>query len=102
LLEIVRGRQTAAAVLATALEVARRIGKVPVVAGNCHGFIGNRMLAARSAEDEQLLLEGASPEAVDAAFVAFGWPMGPFEMNDMAGIDIGWKGRRAVGATAVI
>lgn len=102
LLEIVRGRQTAPEVLATALAFARRIGKVPVVAGVCHGFIGNRMLEARSSEDEQLLLEGASPRQVDDAFAAFGWPMGPFEMNDMAGIDIGWHNRRALGLRAEI
>src|SRR5690606_25041950 len=102
LLEIVRGDKTAPDVLATALAVAKRIGKVPVVVGVCHGFVGNRMLAARSAENEHLLLEGATPQEVDRAFTDFGWPMGPFQMGDLAGLDIGWRNRRALGKTAVI
>lgn len=102
LLEIVRGRQTSADALATALALARRIGKVPVVVGVCHGFVGNRMLAARSAELELLLLEGALPHEVDRAFTAFGWPMGPFAMGDLAGLDIGWRNRKALGRTAAI
>jgi 3-hydroxyacyl-CoA dehydrogenase len=102
LLEIVRGGQTAPDVLATALAVAKRIGKVPVVVGVCHGFVGNRMLSARSADAENLLLEGASPGDVDKAFTDFGWPMGPFQMYDLAGLDIGWRNRKARGQTAVI
>jgi 3-hydroxyacyl-CoA dehydrogenase len=102
LLEIVRGGQTAPDVLATALAVAKRIGKVPVVVGVCHGFVGNRMLSARSTDAEDLLLEGASPGEVDKVFTDFGWPMGPFQMYDLAGLDIGWRNRKARGQTAVI
>lgn len=102
LLEIVRGENTAPDVLATALAVAKRIGKVPVVVGVCHGFVGNRMLAARSEEAESLLLEGASPAEVDKVFTDFGWPMGPFQMGDLAGLDIGWRNRKSLGKKAII
>jgi 3-hydroxyacyl-CoA dehydrogenase len=102
LLEIVRGKETAPDVLATLLDMAKRIAKVPVVVGVCHGFVGNRMLAARSAELEELLLQGASPSEVDKVFTDFGWPMGPFAMGDLAGLDIGWRNRKALGKTAVI
>lgn len=102
LLEIVRGEGTAPDVLATALAVAKRIGKVPVVVGVCHGFVGNRMLAARSEEAESLLLEGAGPAEVDKVFTDFGWPMGPFQMGDLAGLDIGWRNRKSLGKTAII
>jgi 3-hydroxyacyl-CoA dehydrogenase len=102
LLEIVRGAQTAPDVVATALDVARRIAKVPVVVGVCHGFVGNRMLASRSAELEDLLLEGATPAQVDKVFTDFGWPMGPFAMGDLAGLDIGWRNRKSLGKTAAI
>ncbi|HYE50982.1 MAG TPA: 3-hydroxyacyl-CoA dehydrogenase NAD-binding domain-containing protein [Azospirillaceae bacterium] len=94
LLEIVRGERTAPDVLATALDVARRIGKVGVVAGNCHGFIGNRMLEGYAREAGLLLLEGALPEQVDRALTAFGMPMGIFQMGDLAGLDVGYKSRR--------
>ncbi len=102
LLEIVRGDKTAPDVLATALTVAKKIGKVPVVVGVCHGFVGNRMLSARSAENEDLLLEGATPAQIDKVFTDFGWPMGPFAMGDLAGLDIGWRNRKALGKTAPI
>ncbi|RST88195.1 3-hydroxyacyl-CoA dehydrogenase [Aquibium carbonis] len=102
LLEIVRGAKTAPDVIATALDVARRIGKVPVVVGVCHGFVGNRMLASRSAELEDLLLEGATPAQVDKVFTDFGWPMGPFAMGDLAGLDIGWRNRKSLGKTAAV
>ncbi len=102
LLEIVRGKKTAPDVLATALDVAKRIAKVPVVVGVCHGFVGNRMLAARSAELEDLLLEGATPSQVDKVFTDFGWPMGPFAMGDLAGLDIGWRNRKSLGKSAAI
>jgi 3-hydroxyacyl-CoA dehydrogenase len=102
LLEIVRGDKTAPDVLATALATAKKIGKVPVVVGVCNGFVGNRMLGARNDESENLLLEGASPEQVDKVFTDFGWPMGPFAMWDLAGLDIGWRNRKAHGKTAVI
>ncbi|MDN2579422.1 3-hydroxyacyl-CoA dehydrogenase NAD-binding domain-containing protein [Aquibium sp. ELW1220] len=102
LLEIVRGAKTAPDAIATALDVARRIAKVPVVVGVCHGFVGNRMLASRSAELEDLLLEGATPAQVDKVFTDFGWPMGPFAMGDLAGLDIGWRNRKSLGKTAAI
>jgi 3-hydroxyacyl-CoA dehydrogenase len=102
LLEIVRGENTAPDVLATALAVAKRIGKVPVVVGVCHGFVGNRMLTARAADAENILLEGASPDEIDKVLTYFGWPMGLFQMYDLAGLDIGWCNRKARGQTAVI
>jgi 3-hydroxyacyl-CoA dehydrogenase len=102
LLEIVHGEKTAPDVLATALAVAKRIGKVPVVVGVCHGFVGNRMLSARSADLESLLLEGATPQQVDKVFTDFGWPMGPFAMGDLAGLDIGMRNRKSLGKKAVI
>ncbi|MGR3572611.1 3-hydroxyacyl-CoA dehydrogenase NAD-binding domain-containing protein [Brevirhabdus sp.] len=97
LLEVVRGARTAPDVLASALALARRMGKQPVIVGAARGFVGNRMLAARNAPLARLLLEGATPAAVDAAFRDFGWPMGPFEMQDMAGLDISWRNRKATG-----
>lgn len=90
LLEIVRGAKTAHDVLATAMDVAKRIKKVAVVAGVCHGFIGNRMLMPRQVEAMKLLMEGATPEQIDRVHVEFGMPMGPFQMSDLAGVDIGW------------
>lgn len=102
LLEIVRAEKTAPDALATIAELARRIGKVPVVVGVCHGFVGNRMLSARGAESEALLLESATPQQIDRVFTDFGWPMGPFQMGDLAGLDIGWRNRKARGQTAVI
>ncbi|RWB53332.1 3-hydroxyacyl-CoA dehydrogenase NAD-binding domain-containing protein [Mesorhizobium sp.] len=102
LLEIVRAEKTAPDALATVTDLARRVGKVAVVVGVCHGFVGNRMLSARGAENEALLLEGATPSQVDKAFTDFGWPMGPFQMGDLAGLDIGWRNRKARGQTAVI
>lgn len=102
LLEIVRGDETAPEVIKTALTLARRIGKVPVVVGVCNGFVGNRMLAARREQNEDLLLSGATPEQVDRVFTDFGWPMGPFQMVDLAGLDISWKHRQSLGLTAPI
>ena len=90
LLEVVRGAKTAPDVLLTAMQLGKRIRKVPVVAGVCHGFIGNRMLMPRQVEATKLLLEGATPEQVDKVHVDFGMPMGPFQMADLAGVDIGW------------
>jgi len=90
LLEIVRGAKTAPDVLVTAMRLSKKIRKVAVVAGVCHGFIGNRMLMPRQVEATKLLLEGATPEQVDRVHVEFGMPMGPFQMADLAGVDIGW------------
>ena len=85
LLEIVRGAKTAPDVLVTAMQLAKKIKKVAVVAGVCHGFIGNRMLMPRQVEATKLLLEGATPEQIDRVHVEFGMPMGPFQMADLAG-----------------
>jgi len=102
LLEIVRGKATSHEALATAIALGRKLGKVPVVVGNCDGFVGNRMLARRSTESERLLLEGALPQQVDAAVTEFGFPMGPFAMGDLAGLDVGWRIRRARGVRAEV
>lgn len=102
LLEIVRGAQSAPDIVATAVKLGKKMGKVPVVVGVCHGFVGNRMLSARMEETENLLLEGASPVEVDKAFTDFGFLMGHFAMADLAGLDIGWRNRKAFGRTAVI
>lgn len=90
LLEVVRGEKTAGDVLATVMALAKKIRKVAVVAGVCHGFIGNRMLSPRQIEANKLLMEGATPEQIDRVHVEFGMPMGPFQMSDLAGVDIGW------------
>ena len=90
LLEVVRGAKTAGDVLATVMALAKKIRKVAVVAGVTYGFIGNRMLMPRQVEAMKLLMEGATPEQVDKVHVAFGMPMGPFQMSDLAGVDIGW------------
>jgi 3-hydroxyacyl-CoA dehydrogenase len=102
LLEIVRAERTAPDALVTALALARRIGKIGVVVGVYHGFVGNRMLAARGAENEDLLAEGAAPASIDAAFRQFGFPMGPFQMSDLAGLDIAWRNRKALGKVAPV
>jgi 3-hydroxyacyl-CoA dehydrogenase len=90
LLEVVRGEKTADDALATAMAIGKKIGKVAVVAGVCDGFIGNRMLKPRQIEANKLLLEGATPEQIDKVHTDFGMPMGPFQMSDLAGVDIGW------------
>jgi 3-hydroxyacyl-CoA dehydrogenase len=90
LLEVVRGEKTAKDVLATVMALAKKIKKVAVVAGVCHGFIGNRMLSPRQIEANKLLMEGATPQQIDKVHLDFGMPMGPFQMADLAGIDIGW------------
>jgi 3-hydroxyacyl-CoA dehydrogenase len=91
LLEVVRGRETAAEVLAGVLALAKSIGKVAVVSGVCDGFIGNRMLEGYLRESEFLLMEGATPAQIDRALEAFGMAMGPCRMMDMAGLDVGAK-----------
>ncbi|WP_439360376.1 3-hydroxyacyl-CoA dehydrogenase NAD-binding domain-containing protein [Bradyrhizobium sp. DASA03007] len=91
LLEVVRGAKTAPDVLTTAMRLARRIGKVPVVSGVCYGFIGNRMLDPYIREMEFLLLEGAEPQQIDSAIQSLGMVMGPCRMSDLSGVDIGAK-----------
>ncbi|MES3022851.1 MAG: 3-hydroxyacyl-CoA dehydrogenase NAD-binding domain-containing protein [Pseudomonadota bacterium] len=99
LLEIVRGAHTAPDVLATSLQLAKRLGKLPVVSANAFGFIGNRMYAAYRRQCEFMLEEGASPQQVDAALEAFGFAMGPFAVGDMSGLDIAWRMRQSLAAT---
>lgn len=102
LLEIVRGEKTSHETLATTIQLGKRLGKVPVVVGVCHGFVGNRMLGKRSIEAERLLLEGALPQDVDSVVTEFGFPMGPFAMGDLAGLDVGMRIRRQRGTRAEI
>jgi 3-hydroxyacyl-CoA dehydrogenase len=99
LLEIVRGTATAPEVLATGFALARRLGKVAVVAGICEGFIGNRIFSAYRHQVECLLEEGAYPEDVDQALEAYGFAMGPFAVFDLAGLDIAWTTRKRRAAT---
>jgi len=94
LLEVVRAARTDADVLTTVMQLARRLGKVAVVAGVCDGFIGNRMLEQYVRQSLFLVDEGASPQQIDAALVRFGMAMGPFTMYDMAGMDIGYAIRQ--------
>jgi 3-hydroxyacyl-CoA dehydrogenase len=94
LCEIVRGAKTVPDALATAVSIARRIEKVPVVVGVCHGFVGNRMLSQRATQTHELLLAGALPQQVDAVLTRFGMPVGPFAMSDIAGLDVGWRSRK--------
>ncbi len=94
LLEIVRGARSSPETLARALGIAKQLKKVGVVAGNCDGFIGNRMLYTYTREASFLLEEGASPEQIDRVIKAFGFPMGPFAMGDLAGLDVGWRIRK--------
>ncbi|MCA0277581.1 MAG: enoyl-CoA hydratase/isomerase family protein [Proteobacteria bacterium] len=98
LLEIVPTPETRPDVVATSFELARRLGKVPVRSGICDGFIGNRILRRYRAEAEALLRDGVAPAAVDAAMRGFGYAMGPFEMQDMAGLDISFLHREAARA----
>jgi 3-hydroxyacyl-CoA dehydrogenase len=91
LLEIVRAKHTSDTVVATAMDLAKKINKVAVLAGVCPGFIGNRILYKRGQPAGALLKAGAMPWNIDAAFNAFGFKMGPYQMSDLAGLDIGWK-----------
>ncbi|UZE50839.1 3-hydroxyacyl-CoA dehydrogenase NAD-binding domain-containing protein [Rhodopseudomonas sp. P2A-2r] len=102
LCEIVRADKTAPDALMTAVAIARKIAKVPAVVGVSDGFVGNRMLAARSKQSEKLLFEGALPQQVDAVVTKFGMPMGPFAMGDLAGLDIGWRSRQDRGIKSPI
>ncbi|RLQ22389.1 3-hydroxyacyl-CoA dehydrogenase [Seongchinamella sediminis] len=94
LLEIVRGRETAADVVLTAMKTAQRIRKVPVVVGVCYGFVGNRMLEPYGREGSRLVLEGASPAQIDRVLTDFGMAMGFCSMIDLAGIDVGYLTRQ--------
>lgn len=91
LLEVVRGDKSSDTVVATSMALAKKINKIAALVGVCHGFVGNRMLFMRGIEANKIILEGATPAQVDRVLYDFGFPMGPFAMSDLAGLDIGWK-----------
>ncbi len=91
LLEVVRGAKSSDTTVASTMAISKRINKIAVLVGVCHGFVGNRMLFMRGAEADRMILEGATPAQVDRVLYDFGFPMGPFAMMDLAGLDIGWK-----------
>ena len=99
LLEVVRGAKTAKPVIATSMQLARKIRKVAALVGVCNGFVGNRMLGQRQREAQQLILDGAMPWDVDRVLFDFGFPMGPFAMSDLAGLDLGWNRETSTGQT---
>jgi 3-hydroxyacyl-CoA dehydrogenase len=99
LVEVVRGDKSSPTTVATAMAVSKRIGKVAALVGVCNGFVGNRMLFMRGAEAERMLLEGATPAQVDRVLYDFGFPMGPFAMSDLAGLDVGWSEERSSSST---
>jgi 3-hydroxyacyl-CoA dehydrogenase len=90
LLEVVRGDKTSKTAIATAMQMGKKTGKIAALSGVCPGFIGNRILAARTRQAQAMLLEGAMPWDIDKVLYDFGLPMGPFAMSDLAGLDIGW------------
>ncbi len=94
LLEIVRGADSSPATIDATVELGKRLGKIPVVVGNCDGFVGNRMLLGYKREAEFLVLAGASPARVDAVLETFGFAMGPFAVSDLAGVDVGWRSKQ--------
>jgi len=93
LLEVVRGAESSDSIIATAMAVGKKIGKVPVLSGMCYGFIGNRMLRPYSREAALCLMEGATPAQIDGAMERWGMAMGPMAVGDLAGLDIGYKAR---------
>lgn len=97
LLEVVYGRRSSPAAVATAMQLGKKMGKVSVAVGNCRGFVGNRMLKRYLEQAFFLLEEGATPELVDQALEDFGFPMGVFRMSDLSGLDVGWRVRKAEG-----
>ena len=99
LLEIVRADHTSKSVIATCMKLAKKIGKVAVLVGVTPGFVGNRILAQRQREANKLVMEGAMPWDVDRVLYDFGFPMGPFAMSDLAGLDIGWVKEKSKGET---
>jgi len=99
LLEVVRGEKTSRSVIATVMALARRINKIAVPVGVCYGFVGNRMFSQRTREANDLILEGALPPQVDKALYDFGFPMGPFELRDLIGLDVGWSKETSTSST---
>jgi 3-hydroxyacyl-CoA dehydrogenase len=99
LIEVVRGKASSKPVIATTVKLVRDLKKVGVLVGVCEGFVGNRMLRGYLREADFLIEEGALPHEVDAVITGFGFPMGPFAMADLAGLDVGWRIRKAKAAT---
>jgi len=99
LLEIVRADHTSKEVINTSMKLAKKIGKIAALVGVCPGFVGNRILGARQREAQKLVFEGAMPWDIDRVLYDFGFPMGPFAMSDLAGLDIGWVKEKSNGAT---
>jgi 3-hydroxyacyl-CoA dehydrogenase len=94
LLENVRGKKSSKETIATVMALSKKIGKIGVLVGVCDGFVGNRMLAAYLRQANALVMEGALPQDVDKVIYDFGFPMGPFAMGDLAGLDVGWRIRK--------
>jgi 3-hydroxyacyl-CoA dehydrogenase len=97
LLEVVRGEKSSPETIATAMKLGKTLGKVAVLSGNAPGFIGNRMLAGYTRQAGEMILQGATPYQVDKVIGEFGMPMGPFQMNDLVGLDLGWRARKLAG-----
>ncbi len=100
LLEVVRGEATSIATIATVMQLGKQMRKVAVLSGNAPGFIGNRMLGQYTRQAGEIILQGATPYQVDSVMNAFGMPMGPFQMNDLVGLDLGWRARKLAGVAA--
>ncbi len=99
LVEVVRAKSTSKSVIATSMQLAKKIGKIAALVGVCPGFVGNRILYARSQQANAMLMEGAMPWDIDKAIYDFGLPMGPFAMSDLAGLDIGWLPEKSKSST---
>jgi 3-hydroxyacyl-CoA dehydrogenase len=99
LVEVVRARHTSKPVIATSMQLAKKLGKIAALVGVCPGFVGNRILYARSQQANAMLMEGAMPWDIDKALYDFGLPMGPFAMSDLAGLDLGWIAEKSKSST---
>lgn len=97
LLEVVRGEKTGKEIIATSMKLGKTLKKIAVLSGNAPGFIGNRMLAQYTRQAGEMILQGATPYQVDSVIQKFGMPMGPFQMNDLVGLDLGWRARKLAG-----
>ena len=97
LLEVVRGEKTSKSTIATVMQLGKKLGKVAVLSGNAPGFIGNRILGGYTRQAGEIILQGATPYQVDKVIGEFGMPMGPFQMNDLVGLDLGWRARKLAG-----
>jgi len=97
LLEVVRGAETSPETIATVMKLGRTLNKIAVLSGNAPGFIGNRMLGQYTRQAGEIILQGATPYQVDSVMNGFGMPMGPFQMNDLVGLDLGWRARKLAG-----